>query len=152
MVIKIKKVRIASDNQRFIPIVMGKKSFLTYCPTCDREFLVHTPKQSPRIVPAGIYKTCKEQLSWLVKEQVNDNTIEGHTEVYISIGTYKDIGNSIKIICDALENAQAITSDGLIQDLYIHKEFYKKGQPEDLTIEVKKAKTDLEADNEKERD
>lgn len=148
MVIKIKGFKIASDNQRFIPIVIGKKKLETHCPTCDRSFTVFVPRQSPRIVPSSLYKTCKAELSWRIKEQINDATIEGRTEVYISIGTYKDIGNPIKIICDALEIAQAITNDGLIQDLHVHKEFYKKGQPEDLTIEIKSAKTDLERGNE----
>jgi Holliday junction resolvase RusA-like endonuclease len=56
--------------------------------------------------------------------------------VEIYIDTYKDIDNCVKMIIDSMAEAGVIDNDKNVKQLYVSKEYLKKGKTENLIVNV----------------
>lgn len=117
MNIEIKGYEIISDNERLIPIIVNNK---------------------PRLVTSAKYKKCKKELIKIIQSQMPEhwNILNHEIEITIRAYTYKDVGNIIKVISDALEGAEVINNDRFVSDVHIHKVAIKRGQPDTVYIEL----------------
>lgn len=59
--------------------------------------------------------------------------------IFIDVETHKDTDNVIKGVLDLLEHIQLINNDKNVTRLEIHKTPRKRGEPEEIHIEIQKA-------------
>ena len=116
---EIKDFKIESTNQMWRPVR-------------------HKKTGKVGIVPDHRYKKTKNDLIILFQEQLPDNhkPFSKMITVWISIHTYKDLDNCMKLIIDALQAANVFTNDKFITGIHARKTFAKMGQPESIKIQV----------------
>ena len=119
MTIEIPPMKIVSDNERLVPVIMGKV------------------KKYPRNVTAADYKYCKQYLVEVMKDQIPSDWKPGKDVVVeVFVHTYKDITNILKILMDALEGAGGVENDRYITTLLVVKYPVKRGQPDVVKMRV----------------
>ena len=122
MVLNIPPMKIISDNERLVPVVMkgkgGKSHYL-------------------RTVTSGPYKRCKAVLIRIMEEQIPPGWKPSENIVLeVFVHTYKDATNILKILCDALEESGVVKNDRHITTLFVCKFPIKRGQPDVVKLRV----------------
>lgn len=97
---------------------------------------IKIPSVNGKYIKIGVlskeYRLCKN----LLRNSCVRKKINGPYRVEIYIDTYKDIDNCVKIIIDSMAEAGVIDNDKNVKQLYVSKEFLKKGKPENLIVNV----------------
>ena len=120
MIIEIPPMKIVSDNERLVPVIMGKGE-----------------KKYPRNVTSKVYDKCKESLIRIMQAQIPSDWKPGkNVAVTLFVHTYKDITNILKILMDALEGAGGVENDRYITTLFVLKHPVKRGQLDEVRMTI----------------
>ena len=121
MVIEIPPMKIVSDNDRMIPIIMKST----------------TGKMYPSKILSKVYRDCMKDLIKIMRSQIPDGWKPSENVVVeIFVHTYKDTWNFLKIIGESLEGAGVVTNDRYITTSLIVKYPIKRGQPDVVKMRV----------------
>ncbi len=121
MVIEIPPMKIVSDNDRLVPVIMKLKSGKIY----------------PRMVTSAPYKKCKEKLTRIMKSQIPKGWEPSDDIVWeLFVHTYKDVTNILKILGDSLEDAGIVKNDRHLGTVFIVKYFEKRGSDDRVKMRI----------------
>ena len=115
MKFELKDIKMISENQRQMPVKIGK---------------------SFRLISTKEYREYKQLLTDYFTLNAPKTPILGNFYAKLIVHTYKDLTNITKAIFDALEKSGHIKNDRFLLDCHLIKIPVKRGQPDSFFLEI----------------